>query len=610
MATRTVKARVELDGEKEYKQALSELNSGNKTLASEMKKLQAEYKGNSESVEFLTKKGELLERQLLQQKEKVDTLRKAVQESAAQYGESDRRTQSWIQQLNNAEAAEFDLQHAIEENDQALKGENKEMLSLGDTVQQVADKLGIRIPEGAKKALDGMQGMSAGSVLAMSAVAAGVVAVMEALKKLHQMTVDVAADMDELATKSSVSNLSTDLLQQLQYAAPLIDVEVETITGSMTKLTKNMSSAAEGNKSMQESFEALGIEIQNADGSLRSTQDVFFEMIGALGQMANDTERDAAAMELLGKNAQELNPIIKQGTGTLQEYMDAANENYVLTQDQIKALTALDDQVQSNRLQWEGLQKQLASQFAPTSTEVLKTYGELVGNAGHALLNSGIIQGTGEVLQMLTNMFRPLNDLLGVVDGVPGRLRPVYEILHGIAGTIAWIADAADVVVGISQVITGIGGRTTGLTRIGNALGYGGADGTYSNLQKWNGTADVLEAQRTGYVEYGGQDMSGYGYGRDPGTGLMGYYDINTGNFVAFTGNATGNDNWRGGLTWVGETGPELVALPGGSQILNAQDSRGLGGDTYYITIDAASVKEFNDIVEIAQSARVRGRMR
>ena len=71
MATRTVKARVEIDGEKEYKAALAELNNGNRVLASEMRKLQAEYKGNAESTEFLTKKGEMLERQLLQQKELV-----------------------------------------------------------------------------------------------------------------------------------------------------------------------------------------------------------------------------------------------------------------------------------------------------------------------------------------------------------------------------------------------------------------------------------------------------------------------------------------------------------------------------------------------------------
>ena len=57
MATRTAGAKVVLDGENEYKQALTSLNDGNRVLASEMKKLQAEYKGNSDSVEFLTKKG-------------------------------------------------------------------------------------------------------------------------------------------------------------------------------------------------------------------------------------------------------------------------------------------------------------------------------------------------------------------------------------------------------------------------------------------------------------------------------------------------------------------------------------------------------------------------
>ena len=76
---RTIGARIELDGEAEYKKAISEINSGNRTLASEMRKLQAEYQGNGDSMEFLTKKGELLEKQLLQQKEKVETLRGAVE---------------------------------------------------------------------------------------------------------------------------------------------------------------------------------------------------------------------------------------------------------------------------------------------------------------------------------------------------------------------------------------------------------------------------------------------------------------------------------------------------------------------------------------------------
>ena len=130
MATRTIKARVEIDGEKQYKQALSELNSGNKVLASEMKKLQAEYKGNAESVEFLNKKGDLLQRQLQQQKDKVQTLKDALANAAQKYGEADKRTQDWVVKLNNAEAAQFELEHAIEENNQALEGQDKEMTGL------------------------------------------------------------------------------------------------------------------------------------------------------------------------------------------------------------------------------------------------------------------------------------------------------------------------------------------------------------------------------------------------------------------------------------------------------------------------------------------------
>ena len=114
MATRTAKLRVELDGEKQYKQALSELNKGNQVLASEMRKLSAEYKNNDKSVEALTKRGDVLERQLLQQKDKVQTLRDALANAAKQYGEADKRTQDWQIKLNDAEAAQFKLEQAIE----------------------------------------------------------------------------------------------------------------------------------------------------------------------------------------------------------------------------------------------------------------------------------------------------------------------------------------------------------------------------------------------------------------------------------------------------------------------------------------------------------------
>ena len=567
--TRSVKAKVELDGEQEYKRALSELNAGNSALRSEMTKLKAEFKGQTESTEYLTKAGDLLERQLLQQQDKVAKLREAVAEATKTYGEADSRTQNWVKQLNLAEAEEYKLQASIEENNQALENQGNVMNTLADSVTGLADSLGIKLPPGADRALDAMRSFSNGSVAAIGLIGAAIAAVDKAMKALTENAVKYAAEADEILTKSAVTGLSTTLIQELQYAESMIDVSVDTITGSLTKLTTNMADAAGGNDKLAASFAALGINIDDGTGHLRDSEDVFFEIVDALGQMGNDTERDALAMDLLGKSAQDLNPLIKQGTGALKEYMAAADENFVLTEDQIAALGDLDDQVEKNRLEWEALKKQLAAEFAPAAKKVMESFGKLVTGAGEALIESGIIDGVAEILETLANMITPLANLLSTADEAPGRLKPVYEILHTIALVIAAIEDALTAIAGLAPWNWGSG-------MFKNAIGLGYSSGNANNVQR-------LQMQRKGTLDQ---------------------YDEFYGN------NAGGSDSWRGGLTWVGEAGPELVALPQGSQIYSNQDSRQLGGDTFYITIDAASVKEFNDIVEMAQSARVRARMR
>lgn len=583
--TRNVGAKVVLDGEKEYKQALQDLNTGNRTLASEMKKLQAEFKGNTQSTEYLTKAGELLERRLLQQQDKVAKLREAVAYAAKQYGEASETTQKYIQQLNNAEAAEFELKHAIEENSEALNGEEEEMVGLGDTVEKLADKLGIRLPQGATEALNGMQSLSTGTVAAMAAAAAAVTALYEGIKALHQMTVEYAAKADELMTQSAKTGLSTEFLQAYQYAQELVDVDLDSFTGAMKRLTDKMADARDGNEALQATFQSLGVTITDtADGSLLPAEQVIMQVIDALHEMENTTERNAVASELFGTSYQELNPIIVSGTKTLQEYMEAAKDNYVLTEDQIAVLGELDDQIQLNNNQWEGLKQQIAAQFAPASKEALENFSRLVGAAGNALINSHIIEGVGELFSTLSAMLNPLADLLGAADGAPGRLRPVYEVLHGIAGVIAWINDAANVAIGLLQTMT-IVGAPAGLKRIGNALGFGASSGNYSSLQKWEQNRDRVYASANGNYFNSETGMWEGNYGR----------------------NAGGTDSWRGGLTWVGEAGPELVNLPRGTQILNAQDSETRVGSVYIgsVVIDAKNVKEFNDIVRMAQAAAV-----
>ena len=125
MATRTAKLNIEVSGEQQYKQAIADLNRGNHVLNAEMKKLSEQYKGNEDSMEAMRAKSDLLQRQLQQQRDKIETLREAVQNAATQYGEADRRTQSWQTQLLNAERDEIKLQRALDETNQALEEESK-----------------------------------------------------------------------------------------------------------------------------------------------------------------------------------------------------------------------------------------------------------------------------------------------------------------------------------------------------------------------------------------------------------------------------------------------------------------------------------------------------
>ena len=65
MPTRQVNTDFKVTGEEKLKRAIAEINNGTKVLNSEMRKLTAEYDGNNDSIEFLTQKYDILERQML-----------------------------------------------------------------------------------------------------------------------------------------------------------------------------------------------------------------------------------------------------------------------------------------------------------------------------------------------------------------------------------------------------------------------------------------------------------------------------------------------------------------------------------------------------------------
>lgn len=112
--------KIGLEGEKEFKKALADINASFKVLGSEMKLVASQFDKNDKSVNALTSRNEVLNKEIEAQKQKIEVLRAALQNAAESFGENDRRTQAWQIQLNNAEAALNDMERELSDNNAAL----------------------------------------------------------------------------------------------------------------------------------------------------------------------------------------------------------------------------------------------------------------------------------------------------------------------------------------------------------------------------------------------------------------------------------------------------------------------------------------------------------
>lgn len=636
MAAPGINSKIKLDGEREYKAALAEIKSGLNVLKSELNLASEQFRDNAGSVEALTKKNDILDRTILTQKEKIEQIEKALQSSASAYGEADERTNRWKTQLNNAQAELVKMERALKDNEDALQkaqketdgtttafGKLKKALSdtkeqgggikslfanlkeefsgndevvrgLGDALTDVAGKFGVQLPEGAQKAVESLNGIHAGAALAVTGLALVVAAVVKTEKALISMTKESAAYVDNILTMSQTTGQSAEQLQEFSYATELMDVSMDTLQGSLTKLTNNMQNAINGTGDAKSAFEQLGISLTNdVDGSMRSANDVFYDTIDALGEVQNATERDALSMDIFGRSAQDLNPLIIQGSDTLKDYAKEAHDvGYVLDNEALEALGAVDDGFQRLQKTQESVKNQMAAEFAPYLTKALEDIRELIQKVGKALVESGAVDAFGSILESSVALLEPLGSLISaVLPALTAALKPIAE-------TVALIADTANVIVGLF---------TFNGDKIRTALGLNASSGQLSNMQRASGAYNGYRySQSAGWITEGtytdAELRSMYNSEVSAGT-AQGTFEAWK-NAGSWRRNASGTDWFPGGRTLLSEHGAETAILPQGTRILTAQETRQSGGDTYNITIDAHTVREFEDILRIVQERR------
>ena len=425
--------KIGLEGEKEFKKSIADINQEFKVLGSEMKLVTAQFDKNDNSIEALTARQSVLTKEVDAQRQKVETLRAAMQNAAESFGENDRRTQAWQIQLNNAEAALIGMEKELDDNTAALNRAEKGMDDAGDSADDMADDVEDAADESeeAKGSFEGLGSVCKATAAAMTAAFAAVsAAAIAGAKALVEMSTAGAAYADTVLTESTVTGIATDKLQEYMYAAELVDVSTETLTKSMAKNIKSMQSAADGSAAYAEAYDKLGISVTDANGNLRDSEEVYWEIIDSLGKIENETERDAVAMQILGKSAQELNPLIEQGAARMAELGEQAHAaGYVVSDDMLNAYGALDDQLQYLNVGATAAKNALGTVLLPVLTDLATEGNALLGE-----FTNGILDANGDISKM--------SDVIGemlpkVLDMFMEFLPELMEIAGEIVGSLA-----------------------------------------------------------------------------------------------------------------------------------------------------------------------------
>ena len=408
--------------------AINTMRTEAKGLDKELGYIKTSLKFDPKNVNLLRQKMELLKETTSKSKDDVENLKKALKEM--EKAGIDR---------TSAEYRELEREIAICEAKQ--KSYNKELKKLeaqtsvlGQASQKMAD-----FGNATTKAGESLRGLS---------MVAGAVDL-----ALAGLTVKAGQTADDLNTMSKVTGISTDELQKYKYSADLLDVSVETIAKSQVKMKKSMYSAQQGSSAMAEAFATLGVAIEDSNGQLRSQDDVFTESIKALGQMENETQRDALAMQIFGKSASELNPLIEDNGETFQRVSDifAQNNLDVVDQETIDKANQFQDALDTLKLTGMAtlstIGMQLAGYLAPAMEKIAEVLGKVMGWLSQldpqVLTIIGIIAGVlavlspllivvGKIAFAITSIMTLASTLAPIIAGVGSTLLPIIGIIAGV----------------------------------------------------------------------------------------------------------------------------------------------------------------------------------
>ena len=275
----------------------------------------------------------------------------------------------------------------------------------------------------------------AGKVAAVgiTAVAAATTAVTTALVGSTKEVAEYGDNIDKMSQKMGIS---AEAYQEWDAILQHSGTSIDSMSRGMQTLQKNAVNSAD-------KFEKLGITQEQLANM--STEELFSATIAGLQGMGEGAERTALASELLGGSAKELGALLNTSAEDTETMRKRVHElGGVMSNDAVKAAAAYQDALQDMQTGFDGLKRNLVSEFLPSVTSVMDGLTDIFGGdskSGLAKISEGInslVTGITEELPKFIEVGAKIIESIGdaIISNLPTLMESGVSLVMNLATSL------------------------------------------------------------------------------------------------------------------------------------------------------------------------------
>lgn len=339
----------------------------------------------------------------------------------------------------------------------------QKLRELNNRMRLAAEAGGIGKITNAARNLGGAVAIAAKKTLMLGTAMASIVMIGGGF--LFKITKQTSEYGDKIWKTSQKIGIAAGAWQELAHAGEMSGIEQDALSTGLVRLNKNIVEAANGNKTMTEWFQRAGISIKDAEGKVKSADQVLMEMAEIFGKMPDGAKKTAVAVALAGRSGADLIPMLNSGSkGLAAMRKEAQDLGLVLSDDTARASETFNDNISRMMKAIRGIVFYVGGLLIPVFDDIVVSVRKWV-EANREVIKSKLKEWVEDLQEALPKLKKHFEDAADKIREFISKVSALLELVGGFEGIFKGLA----IYIGVSFV-SSIATAATAFIALGTAI--------------------------------------------------------------------------------------------------------------------------------------------